>query len=163
MPITIHLNGDEESSHVHNCVRAVSAYAGISEPVVISGTAPSLTVVKAVEETKAAETTKGETAAQKKAREKAEKEAAAAQAAVEAEAAAAAEAADTGPDLSVDDIRAVAGKFNNDETRPKAVQILADHGATSVSWFKDKPKAARAAVHAALVAKLAEIENAALN
>lgn len=156
MSIQITLNGDESKEHVSKCLRGLSAYAGLDHGV--TGSAAAAEVAKAAP---AVEAPKGETAAQKKAREKAEA-AAAAEAAAEAEAAAAAEA-DTGPDVTVEEIRALAGKFNNDDTRPAAIQILADHGASSVSWFKDRSKAERVTVHAALVKKLAELQNAALN
>lgn len=159
MSIHINLSGDESKEHVSACYRALSAYAGLDQ--VVTGTLTTIAPKSTPAPTPAAEAPKGETAAQKKAREKAEA-AAAAEAAAEAEAAAAAEA-DTGPDVTVEEIRALAGKFNNDDTRPAAIQILADHGASSVSWFKDRSKAERVTVHAALVKKLAELQNAALN
>lgn len=49
------------------------------------------------------------------------------------------------PDVKIEDIRAIARKFNTDETREIAVAILAKHGAKSVTELAERDNTVRIA------------------
>lgn len=156
MSLHINLLGDEVKSHALSCLSALHAY--------VHGTASAPDVTTAAADTPAVPDAAAAGAAATKAAAASAKAAAAAAKKQKDIDDAAAAAANTSaePEVTVEQIRAVAGEFNNDTTRPVAVGILSKFGAPSVSWFKDQPASVRAEVLAALTAALKEVQAAAL-
>lgn len=64
---------------------------------------------------------------------------------------------DAPPEVTVEDIRAVAALFETDDEREHAIKIIADNGAESISGLKAKSATVRAKVLEELNAKLAKV------